>query len=347
VNPPAPSPAKVGLAGFGFLVAAFAAIALVPEGEISADSVKQQLLPRTVAVTYRVHVSGLPRDARTLAVWIPLPRETRVQHVENVRVETGLPYRILRDPAYGNRYLYVEAGDVLPESLGVMMEYVIRRDGYEVRGPADKDGDFESTASLTRFLQPDLLVPTDGEIAERSANVLSGADGGNLDKARLLYTDILRTMKYDKSGAGWGRGDALYACEVGRGNCTDFHSLFIGMARAAGIPARFVIGFPLPPGKSQGDITGYHCWAEFYDEGLGWVPIDASEAWKRPEQREFFFGGLDANRMEFTVGRDIPLVPEDKAGGAVLNYSIYPCVVVNGVVFEGAVTSLRFRDVAG
>jgi hypothetical protein len=68
----------------------------------------------------------------------------------------------------------------------------------------------------------------------------------------------------------------IYACEVGRGNCTDFHSLFIGLARAAGIPARFVMGFPLPVGQSEGGITGYHCWAEFYDEGLGWVPLDAS-----------------------------------------------------------------------
>jgi hypothetical protein len=48
--------------------------------------------------------------------------------------------------------------------------------------------------------------------------------------------------------------------------------------------------------------------------------------------------------MEFTIGRDIPLIPEDKAGGVVLNYSIYPHVVVNGTVFEGALTSLRFRD---
>jgi hypothetical protein len=119
------------------------------------------------------------------------------------------------------------------------------------------------------------------------------------------------------------------------------------MARAAGIPARFVMGFPLPVGEDEGEVSGYHCWAEFHDERLGWVPIDASEAWKRPERREFFFGGLDANRMEFTIGRDIPLIPGSKAGGAVLNYSIYPHVVVNGAVFEGAATSVGFRDLTG
>jgi transglutaminase-like putative cysteine protease len=297
-----------------------------------------------VAITYRLSLPCLPEGARTVAIWIPLPRETGVQHVEELRTVTVLPYRVLRDPAYGNRFLYVEATDILPESLSVVLEYVIRRDGYEVRDPAARGDDPEPSADLTRFLQPDLLVPTDGEIAERSADVLAGTGGGNLEKARLLYEHILRTMKYDKSGTGWGRGDALYACEVGRGNCTDFHSLFIGLARAAGIPARFVMGFPLPVDQSEGGITGYHCWAEFYDEGLGWVPLDASEAWKRPEQREFFFGGLDANRMEFTIGRDIPLIPEDRAGGVALNYSIYPHVVVNGATYDGAVTSLSFRD---
>jgi len=154
-------------------------------------------------------------------------------------------------------------------------------------------------------------------------------------------------MKYDKSGIGWGRGDAIYACEMGAGNCTDFHSLFIGMARAAGIPAVFVMGFPLPQGESEGDIAGYHCWAEFYDDRLGWLPIDASEAWKHPESRGLLFGGLDPDRVEFTIGRDVPLVPEDKARGAVLNYSIYPYVLVDGLPFAAVLTDFRFRDISG
>lgn len=324
----------------GFLV-------IRPDGATVGAGKRGGLGSRTFAVTYRMHVPRLPEDTRSVAIWIPLPRETSVQQVENVGIHSVLPHRVISDPVYGNRYLYLEAGEILPDSLDVRMEFTIRRDGYEVRDTTVRNGAPESPGSLTRFLQPDRLVPVDGEIAERSASVLSGAEGGPLEKARLLYDHILGSMKYDKSGTGWGRGDALYACRVESGNCTDFHSLFIGMARAAGIPARFVMGFPLPAGESRGEIPGYHCWAEFHDDRLGWVPIDASEAWKRPEQREFFFGGLDANRMEFTVGRDIPLRPADEAGGPVLNYSIYPHVVVNGAVFEGAATSLRFRDLSG
>src|ERR1035438_3068951 len=96
---------------------------------------------------------------------------------------------------------------------------------------------------------------------------------------------------YDKTGKGWGRGDIYYACQERRGNCTDFHAIFIGYARALGIPARFAIGFPLPADRGEGKIAGYHCWAEFYAKGIGWIPVDASEAAKNPAKREYFFGG--------------------------------------------------------
>jgi transglutaminase-like putative cysteine protease len=85
-------------------------------------------------------------------------------------------------------------------------------------------------------------------------------------------------MHYDKSGEGWGRGDAVWGCDSKRGNCTDFHSVFIGMMRSSGIPARFEIGFPLPEGKTKGDIPDYHCGSEVYIQGIGWIPVDASEA---------------------------------------------------------------------
>jgi len=54
------------------------------------------------------------------------------------------------------------------------------------------------------------------------------------------------------------------------------------MMRSSNIPARFEIGFPLPEAKVEADIPGYHCWAEFYLQGTGWVPVDASEASKNP-----------------------------------------------------------------
>src|SRR4029453_6206567 len=102
-------------------------------------------------------------------------------------------------------------------------------------------------------LQPDRLVPTNGRIRQLALDVTKGKRS-DVEKARAIYEHVTRTVKYDKSGTGWGRGDALWVCDARYGNCTDFHSLIIGMARAVGMPAKFAIGFPLPAQRGSGDI---------------------------------------------------------------------------------------------
>lgn len=164
----------------------------------------------------------------------------------------------------------------------------------------------------------------------------------DLDKARAIYNHVVSTVKYDKSGQGWGRGDIYYACDARRGNCTDFHALFIGYCRALGIPARFSIGFPLPAERGQGEVKGYHCWAEFYTKQTGWVPIDASEAAKNPDKREYFFGHHDENRVELTRGRDLTLTPRQQAEP--LNYFVYPYAEADGQPFTSLSNQFRYRD---
>ena len=165
-----------------------------------------------------------------------------------------------------------------------------------------------------------------------------------MDKAHAIYEYVFDNMLYDKSGTGWGRGDTLWACSAKRGNCTDFHSLFISMVRSQGIPALFEIGLPLPANKSSSQIPGYHCWTEFYVDGGGWVPIDISEAWKDPSKREYFFGANDVNRVQFTVGRDLRLNPPQQ--GARLNYFIYPYVEIDGKSWPNVDQQFSFEDAA-
>ena len=124
-------------------------------------------------------------------------------------------------------------------------------------------------------------------------------------KARALYDWGWDHMQYDKSVPGFGLGDIPYCLKVGKGNCTDFHTLFIALARASGIPARWSTGFPRAygdgtPGGPPQEEKGYHCWAEFYAPGAGWVPVDIAEARKHPELKDYFFGGLSGNRILFT-----------------------------------------------
>jgi len=84
-----------------------------------------------------------------------------------------------------------------------------------------------------------------------------------LTQARALYDYIIDNMRYAKEGI-YGTGDANYACDSKSGNCTEFHSFFISLARSAGIPARFAVGAGIPSERNEGEVDGYHCWAEFY-----------------------------------------------------------------------------------
>jgi transglutaminase-like putative cysteine protease len=153
-------------------------------------------------------------------------------------------------------------------------------------------------------------------------------------------------MRYSKEGTGWGQGDAVWACDSRFGNCSDFHSLFISLARSQKIPARFEMGFSLPDQRGQGDVPGYHCWAFFKPAGQGWVPVDISEANKNPKLTEYYFGNLNENRIAFSVGRDITLVPPQD--GPPLNFFIHPYVEVEGQPYPDNKVERKysFRDLA-
>jgi transglutaminase-like putative cysteine protease len=302
---------------------------------------------RTFEFNYLVHIPKLPAEAKMLRLWVPLPQSDRYQSIRILKIDSALPYARYREKEYGNEYLYLEAPAAqIPQPFEVQMRLrIIRR---EHRVPLDPRAARASAATnddppadLARFLAPDRMVPTTGIIRALADQETQGL-AKPMEKARAIYNYVVSTMRYDKSGEGWGRGDAIFACNAKRGNCTDFHSLFIGMARAAGIPARFEIGFPLPADQHEGAVPGYHCWAEFYLEPYGWVPVDASEAWQNPPQRDYFFGAHDVNRVQFTVGRDIRLQPAQQ--GEVLNYFIYPYAELDGRPFSAMDYKFSFRD---
>jgi len=297
----------------------------------AANSVRSQIKApaRNFEFIYLARIPALPPDSKALTVWIPLPQSDRYQTISGLKIECPFPYTTHRDPEYGNEYLYaqVPAGPALKE---VRVTFQVTRQEHRVDfdvHPSSAPLAGADPSSLQRFLQPDRRVPLQGVIADLAAQETRGIQDP-LEKARAIYNYVIATMRYDKSGTGWGNGDAIWACTSKRGNCTDFHSLLIGMMRSAGIPARFEIGFPLPADKHEGAIPGYHCWAQFYVEPYGWIPVDASEAWKHPEKKNYFFGAHDDSRLQFTVGRDIRLDPPQQ--GDPLNYFIYPYAELDG-----------------
>ena len=259
---------------------------------------------------------------KKVRVWIPVAHTDEYQEVKLISAKGDLALKHTRERKYGNEILYAESANASQPDLHFEVEYDVTRHERIALNPGAKMVDTALTTTERREdLQPDALVPITGLPAELGAKVTQGKTSP-LEKARAIYDYVFSTMKYDKSGTGWGRGDVLYACDAKKGNCTDFHSLFIAMARSQQIPARFEIGFPLPADKHASEIAGYHCWSDFYVSGKGWIPVDISEAWKHPEKRDYFFGAHDANRVQFSMGRDLRLTPPQN--GKPLNYFVYP-----------------------
>lgn len=299
---------------------------------------------RTFEFTYRARIDPLPEGARELRIWLPYPVDDAHQEILGAQVDAPYPTEVRHDVEYGNALLYLTAARPARGPIDIAMRFLVRRREHVKRdfgrAPAAV---LEARPDLRRWLAPDRLVPIDGRIRGLAEEVTDGARTP-LAKARAIYDFVVKTMRYDKSGTGWGNGDIYFACDYKRGNCTDFHALFVGLARAVGIPARFEIGFPLPVDRAEGEIAGYHCWARFYLAGYGWIPVDTSEAAKNPAKRDYFFGAHDPHRVQFTVGRDIVLTPAQ--AGAPLNYFIYPYVEVDGRPFPAVVRTFAFKDVA-
>lgn len=279
---------------------------------------------------------------KKIRIWIPAAQSDAYQEVKIVVAKGDLPLKVTRDSKYGNEMYYAEAVTAQPE-LHFDVEYdVVRHERVALSRPPHVVSASLSSKERDEDLQPDTLVPITGLPAELAAKVTQGKTQ-SLDKARAIYDYVFTTMRYDKTGEGWGRGDVLYACDAKKGNCTDFHSLFIAMARSQSIPARFEIGFPLPPDKHSAEIAGYHCWADFYIDGKGWIPVDISEAWKHPEKRDYFFGSHDVNRVQFSMGRDLQLNPAQD--GKPRNYFVYPYVEVDGREYPNVSLAFSLADV--
>ena len=338
-----------------FLSAIFAFLAMALVAGALAGAVPNDLAPaasRSFEFTYTVTVPALPAASAPLRVWIPMPDHDAYQKISDLSIEAPVDHTI-EQAEFGDEFaVFVVNAQQASALFDIVLRFHATR--YEHRVPLatntslgvtgnGKPADPETKLMLAHWLQPDRLVPTNGVIAELAQQNTVGATD-TLDKAHKIYEYVVSTMRYDKTGEGWGHGDAIWACTAKRGNCTDFHSLLIGMMRASGIPARFEIGFPLPADKTGGDIPGYHCWAEFYVEGIGWIPVDASEAWKHPDKREYFFGAHDVNRIQFTTGRDLRLDTAQK--GEPLNYFIYPYAELDGKPFDKLQSHFSFRDLS-
>ena len=264
-----------------------------------------------------VYRAKLPQITGTGRMWLPLAGSDSFQKVEIKSVNAPGKQQTLTDRDHANKILFLELG---PEDSGKQVEVRYQVQRLEKAAYADQASDQK------KYLAPELLVPVNEDFRKIAEEVVKGKTG-DLVRARALYDHIIERMRYMKHGDGWGKGDAVYACNARTGNCTDFHAYFVALARALGIPARFAIGAAIPSERNDGGVDGYHCWAEFFADGKWW-PVDISEADKYTSLATYYFGHHPANRIEFSRGRDLVVEPGPASGP--INFLAYPVLEIGG-----------------
>jgi hypothetical protein len=280
---------------------------------------------RTFSIEYVGKVLEIPAGTKTLRVWLPVPQDSTVQTIKDLSFSKEVTFST--EPKYGNKIAYFEI-DHPGASAEIAMKFACTRLEIKTDLEALKTDGQDDPDSYAVFRKADALVLVDDRIRKISDDIVKGKSG-TLEKAHALYDYVVSKMTYDKNHQGWGRGSTQHACEVGKGNCTDFHALFNSLARAQGIASGFEIGLYLPyERKSDEKLGGYHCWALFRVPGKTWVPVDCSEASRFQGRRDFFFGSHTDNRVALSTGRDITLEP--RQAGEPLNYFLNPYAEADG-----------------
>lgn len=286
----------------------------VPMDEASAKL--QGVIEKEDAFEF-VYGVTLPTMDKAARMWLPIPVSDTYQTVEELSIKAPGTRTMLDDAEHANKVLLL---DLTPEDSGatIEMRFAVKR--------LEKSSYAEELKDPQQYLKADLLIPNTKELRDLGMKAIKGKKT-DLIRARALYDHVMDRMSYKKVGDEWGKGDATYACDSRTGNCSDYHSYFIAISRAVGIPARFAVGAAIPSARDDGGISGYHCWAEFYAEGKWW-PIDVSEGDKYSNLSTYYFGHHPANRIELSRGRDLNLSPGPVTGP--INFLAHPALEVGG-----------------
>lgn len=270
---------------------------------------------------------SLPEIIGKAEIWIPIAQSDDFQEIEIMNMELPKEEEIFIDEQFGNKALYLSL-DESHSNKPISIKYKVKR---QEKGTYDA----ENNEDLSQYLVENTLIPVDENFKSIALEAIGDiSEDEVLIRARALYDHVIDNMEYIKDGSH-GTGDAVYACDVQSGNCSEFHSYFIALARSVGIPARFAIGASIPADRSDGGIDGYHCWAEFYAEEKWW-PIDISEANKYSALATYYFGHHPANRIELSKGRDLNFQKLPQTGE--INFFAFPVMELDGVNFKPKTT---------
>lgn len=294
----------------------------------------------TITMTVDLSSHGSKDDAE---LWIPYPVSDQDQNITDVKISgTYATSAVYADSTYSTPMLYArwEKGSpnrTLTFSFKADRKEVIRRDFP----PKETEWD---PADYSHYLKATKYGPVDGEVWLTAAKITAGKQTV-LEKAKAIYDWTCENTYRDPKTKGCGSGDVCSLLKNPGGKCADIHSVFVALARAAGVPAREVFGIRMGKKEREDVTTWQHCWAEFYLPGYGWVPVDAAdvrkamltenlklEDAKTAQYRAYFWGGIDPYRVKLSTGRDLTLNPPQPGG--TVNYLMYPYARVGGNVLD-------------
>ena len=324
-------------AGLSFAAAHFGRKAAFSEAAASPDW-------RTYEVTTHVEILK-PTGITHVWVPLPLPASTDFQRPLGNRIDcpSGTAREHWDKGGAGFVHGKFEAGS--DAQLTVVSRVATRNHSVELQHRAGRRS--ESTDFLEAWLQPSAGVPIDGVVLKKATEITRGASI-DMDKARAIYEWIVENTYRNAKIRGCGRGDIRFLLESGDlgGKCADLNALFVGLARASGLPARHAYGLRVAASeygyKSLGIASstatkGQHCRAEVFLRGYGWVPVDPADVRKvileEPpgnlplgdekvvSARTRLFGSWEMNWLAYNYAADITL-PESKFGNLI--YFMYP-----------------------
>lgn len=285
---------------------------------------------------------AVSKDTKAVKLWIPYPLSNAFQTISDMKVTGNYDSSaVYRDPSSEAVYLYASWADPITQPQCVMQFRISQKDRRNSH-IVDSGKDFPEL--VAPYLEASAAIPADDPEMKAIAGKAVNGKTGTLEKAMAVYNWVVENTFRDPDVKGCGLGipnRTLQVCKGG-GKCADLSTVFVTLARAAGIPARDVYGLRLGSPKN-GDVTGgFHCWAEFYLPGTGWVMVDPADVRKMMlvhnlelkdagDWRTFFWGGDDLFRCVLQQNsRNVSLTGSDQK----INYFMYPAAQVDGTMLD-------------
>jgi transglutaminase-like putative cysteine protease len=281
--------------------------------------------------------------------WIPLPsvNEKAWFKSEDSQWTTNGKAAKARDSKYGAEMLHVEWAESEKAPVVEVTSKISTQDRAADLSKPGKDTAPLSAAEREFNTAGTELIPVDGIVKQTSDKIVTGKNT-EVEKVHAIYEWVVENTFRDGKVRGCGIGDIASMLKTGNlgGKCADLNALFVGLVRAAGIPARDVYGIRVAPSKfgykalgagSEVITKAQHCRAEVYLAGYGWVATDPADVRKvvleePPGQlavndpkvvaaRKTLFGAWEGNWLAYNFAHDVALPGSQ---GPKLGFLMYP-----------------------